>query len=165
MATTRITPDNDAVISEIEIAAPPERVFQALIERGQAMQWGTNDAFEMTFWEMDARPGGKWRFVSSARKGPGAGKDYDHHGEIVEMDPPRVLAYCGLPDFGGYYPISRLLRFPERFFVYHVRHLRRVAAIIILQHVDQPLNAASRHAFVGIGREARDAGGAGEMRH
>ena len=93
MATTRITPDNDAVVSEIEIAAPPERVFRALIERDQALQWGTNDAFAMTFWEMDARPGGQWRFVSKERKGAGVGKDYDHHGEIVEFDPPRVLAY------------------------------------------------------------------------
>ena len=93
MATTRITADNDAVVSEIEIAAPPERVFRALIERDQALQWGTNDAFEMTFWEMDARPGGQWRFVSKERKGAGVGKDYDHHGEIVEFDPPRVLAY------------------------------------------------------------------------
>jgi uncharacterized protein YndB with AHSA1/START domain len=93
MATTKITPDNDAVVSEIEIAAPPQRVFQALIDREQALQWGTNDAFEMTLWEMDVRPGGKWRFVSKERKGAGAGKDFDHHGEIVEIDPPRLLSY------------------------------------------------------------------------
>ncbi|MGA7221097.1 MAG: SRPBCC domain-containing protein [Candidatus Sulfotelmatobacter sp.] len=93
MSTTRITEDRDAVVSEIEIAAPPERVFRALTTREQALQWGTSDAFEMTLWEMDARPGGKWRFVSHERTGPGAGKDYDHHGEIVEFDPPRVLAY------------------------------------------------------------------------
>ena len=93
MATTKITPDNDAVVSEIEIADPPQRVFRALIDREQALQWGTNDAFEMTLWEMDVRPGGKWRFVSKERKGAGAGKDFDHHGEIVEIDPPRLLSY------------------------------------------------------------------------
>ena len=93
MATTKITPDNDAVVSEIEIAAPPQRVFRALIDREQALQWGTNDAFEMTLWEMDVRPGGKWRFVSKERKGAGAGKDFDHQGEIVEIDPPRLLSY------------------------------------------------------------------------
>jgi Activator of Hsp90 ATPase homolog 1-like protein len=60
-------PDGDAVVSEVEIAVPPERVFQALITREQAMHWGTNDAFQMTSWEMDARPGGKWRFVSKER--------------------------------------------------------------------------------------------------
>ncbi len=41
MAKAIITPDKDAVISEIEIAAPPDRVFQALITREQALQWGT----------------------------------------------------------------------------------------------------------------------------
>jgi len=93
MASTTITPDRDAVISEIDIAAPPERVFEALITREQALQWGTNDAFVMKVWEMDARTGGKWHFLSRERKGAGAGPDYDHHGEILEMDPPRLLAY------------------------------------------------------------------------
>ena len=55
MAKTQITPDRDAVISEIEIAAPAERVFQALVNREQALQWGTTDAFKVVAWEMDAR--------------------------------------------------------------------------------------------------------------
>ena len=96
MAKTIITPDQDAVVSEIEIAAPPERVFRALIERDQALQWGNNDDFEITHWEMDARPGGKWRFVSRERKGgktPAGQEQFDHHGEVLEVDPPRVLAY------------------------------------------------------------------------
>jgi uncharacterized protein YndB with AHSA1/START domain len=88
-----ILADNDTVVTEIQIAAPPQRVFQALIDREQALQWGKSDAFEMTSWEMDARPGGKWRFISKARTGPGAGMELDHHGEILEIDPPRLLAY------------------------------------------------------------------------
>ncbi len=99
MATTTITPDNDAVVSQIEIAAPPERVFQALIDRAQAMQWGTSDAYEMTVWEMDARLGGKWRFVSTMRKGKNPGKNHDHHGEISVFDPPRLLEYSWFADW------------------------------------------------------------------
>ena len=38
MASMHITPDQDAVVSEIEIAAPPERVFRALIERDAPRQ-------------------------------------------------------------------------------------------------------------------------------
>ncbi|HUO26715.1 MAG TPA: SRPBCC domain-containing protein [Candidatus Aquilonibacter sp.] len=91
MATAKITPDRDAVVSEIEIAAPPERVFPALIEREQALQWGKSDQYEITEWEMDARLGGRWRFVSTERKA--GGQIYRHHGEILEIDPPRVLAY------------------------------------------------------------------------
>jgi len=88
-----ISPDNDSVVTEIEIAAPPERVFHALIDREQALQWGKSEAFEMTLWEMDARPGGKWRFISKPRTGDAAASDLDHHGEILEIDPPRLLAY------------------------------------------------------------------------
>jgi hypothetical protein len=69
MPNPAVITTEDAVISEIEIAAPPERVFQALIDREQALRWGTNDAFEIKSWEMDARPGGKWRFVSKERTG------------------------------------------------------------------------------------------------
>ncbi len=58
-AKSVITSDNDAVVTEIEIAAPPARVFRALIEREQALQWGGGEAFEITEWEMDARPGGQ----------------------------------------------------------------------------------------------------------
>jgi uncharacterized protein YndB with AHSA1/START domain len=47
----------------------------------------------MTLWEMDARPGGKWRFISKPRTGDATAPDLDHHGEILEIDPPRLLAY------------------------------------------------------------------------
>lgn len=90
MSKTIITPDRDAVISEIEIAAPPERVFQALTTRDQALQWGTTDAFQVMAWEMDARPGGKWTFTSIEK---GTQKEFEHHGEVLEVDVPRVLAY------------------------------------------------------------------------
>jgi uncharacterized protein YndB with AHSA1/START domain len=86
-----ISPDNDTVITEIDIAAPPARVFQALIDRDQALQWGKGDAFEITLWQMDARPAGKWRFVSTERKE--SAKAFDHHGEILQIDPPRLLEY------------------------------------------------------------------------
>jgi uncharacterized protein YndB with AHSA1/START domain len=90
MPTAIITPDKDAVITEVEIAAPPDRVFQALTTRDQALQWGGGGAFQITSWEMDARPGGDWRFVSRER---GSTREFDHHGKVVEVDPPRVLVY------------------------------------------------------------------------
>jgi len=86
-----ISPDNDSVISEIEIAAPPARVFRALIEREQALQWGAGATHQIIFWEMDACPGGKWRYVAKERKP--AGTEFDHHGEIIHFDPPRLLEY------------------------------------------------------------------------
>jgi uncharacterized protein YndB with AHSA1/START domain len=38
-ASIQITPDQDAIVAEIEIAAPPERVFQALTDPAQLMLW------------------------------------------------------------------------------------------------------------------------------
>jgi uncharacterized protein YndB with AHSA1/START domain len=35
MATSAVTPDNDAVVAEVFIAAPPERVFQAITDPNQ----------------------------------------------------------------------------------------------------------------------------------
>ena len=88
-----ITNDSAAFVTEIEIAAPPSRVFQALTDRAQALQWGAANGFETTQWEMDLRPGGQWRSVSRELKGAGTAKDFDHHGEILEIDPPRLLCY------------------------------------------------------------------------
>jgi len=90
MPKTIITTDRDAVVSEIEIAAPPDRVFEALVNRDQALQWGNSDAFQIIHWELDPRPGGKWQFLSRERSGT---REFDHHGEVVEVDRPRVLAY------------------------------------------------------------------------
>jgi len=39
MAAPQQTPSADEIISEIHIAAPPERVFQALIDPSQVVQW------------------------------------------------------------------------------------------------------------------------------
>ena len=64
MATVFLPPDQDAVVAEIEIAAPPQRVFAALTDPEQNKEWGRSEAFQITLWEMDARVGGAWRFVS-----------------------------------------------------------------------------------------------------
>ncbi len=92
MAIVKITPDQDAVVTEIEIAAPPKRVFQALIDPKQAMQWGSNSAFEVRMWEIDPRVGGEWSFLSVEKSGKNiGGGEFEHHGEILELDPPRLL--------------------------------------------------------------------------
>ena len=42
MAATFITPDQDAIVSEIDIAAPPARVFQALTTAAELKRWFTS---------------------------------------------------------------------------------------------------------------------------
>ena len=92
---SQITPDQDAIVTEIEIAAPPERVFAALTDPAQLMLWWVGTP-KGALWEMDARPGGKWRYEladPSRKKVLNGVRDFKAHGEITEFDPPRVLAY------------------------------------------------------------------------
>jgi len=100
MPTTQITPDHDAVISEIEIAAPPARVFQALATGAELKRWFTSPECPVKFWEMDARPGGSYRYATE--KGTvvvNNVSEFECHGEIVEYDPPRILAYTWLANW------------------------------------------------------------------
>jgi uncharacterized protein YndB with AHSA1/START domain len=57
MATATITPDQNAVIAEIFIAAPPARVFQAISDPAQLPKWwGQSDLYQVTKSTMDVRP-------------------------------------------------------------------------------------------------------------
>jgi uncharacterized protein YndB with AHSA1/START domain len=95
VATTQITPNKDSVITEIFISAPRERVFTALIDRPQALQWGSSEEYEVTEWEMEPRLGGKWNFIAKKR-GDLSAPELLHYGEITELDPPRLLQYTWL---------------------------------------------------------------------
>jgi uncharacterized protein YndB with AHSA1/START domain len=88
--TSHVSPDNDVVTSEIFIAAPRERVFEALTDPKQALLWwGQNDRYHLNEFHMDVRPGGKWSTTgASAKMG-----DIKVGGEFLEIDPPRRLAY------------------------------------------------------------------------
>jgi uncharacterized protein YndB with AHSA1/START domain len=100
MSTTVITPDQDAVVSEIEIAAPPGRVFQALTNAAELKRWFTSPECPVKFWEMDPRVGGQYRYATE--KGSivvNNVSEFECHGEIVEYDPPRVLAYTWIANW------------------------------------------------------------------
>jgi uncharacterized protein YndB with AHSA1/START domain len=88
--TTHISPNNDVVTLEIFIAAPRERIFQALTDPAQAAQWwGRKDQYYFNRFNMDVRVGGKWSMSGTSSK---LG-DLSVHGEFLEIDPPRRLAY------------------------------------------------------------------------
>jgi uncharacterized protein YndB with AHSA1/START domain len=94
VATTIIRPDNDAVVSEIKITVPPQRVFDALIDPKQMMSWWTCEEGRAKTFTLDPRIGGKWTYDStSARAKVNGVRDFHCEGEVVEFDPPRLLAY------------------------------------------------------------------------
>jgi uncharacterized protein YndB with AHSA1/START domain len=104
MTTTKspsvITPDNDAVVTEIHIAAPPQRVFQALTDAQQLLRWFTDPGCPAKLWEMDARPGGRYRYVTEKGTVVVNGvSEFECHGEILELDPPRLLVYTWIANW------------------------------------------------------------------
>jgi len=100
MATARITPDNDAVVGEIEISAPPERVFQALIDPKKVMQWWTSDECQIERFEFEPRRGGRWCYDTKPSSVNINGITKFHcEGEVLEFDPPHVLAYTWIANW------------------------------------------------------------------
>ena len=98
MATASITPDQDTVLAEIFIAAPPERVFQAITDPTQTTQWwGQPGLYRVTEAKVDLRPGGKWR-----SSGVGAnGAEFYVEGEYLEIDPPRRLVHTWISSYSA----------------------------------------------------------------
>jgi uncharacterized protein YndB with AHSA1/START domain len=104
MVKAVITPNQDAVVCEVQIAASPERIFEALTTVDQLMQWwnGEGGPCQVKRWEMDARIGGKWRcmvFDPTGKMVVHGVSEFENSGEIVEYDPPRVLAYTWFATF------------------------------------------------------------------
>jgi uncharacterized protein YndB with AHSA1/START domain len=98
MATSVITPDKDTVVVDIFVAAPAERVFQAISDPKQLLQWwGQKGLYRGNNWEADVRPGGKWRCEGVSEKGDA----YTVHGEYLEVDPPRKLVHTWIASWSG----------------------------------------------------------------
>lgn len=68
-------------------AAPAPLVFAALTEPDLLRRWHGARGWRLTACEVDLRPGGAWRFVST---GP-AGAEMELHGHFHEVDPPARL--------------------------------------------------------------------------
>jgi uncharacterized protein YndB with AHSA1/START domain len=102
MADSIITADQDAVVCEIHVEAPPERVFAALTDSRQLLQWwGAEPSVTTRLWEIDPRPGGKWRMECTGCNGMSVNgvTEFEVHGEIIEFSPPRLLAYTWIANW------------------------------------------------------------------
>lgn len=82
------------IIEEITIAAPAERVFDALAETEQRRQWWGGERFRLTSMENDLRVGGRWamRFRAYGRK---SGME----GVYRVIERPRLLEFTWRPDW------------------------------------------------------------------
>jgi uncharacterized protein YndB with AHSA1/START domain len=94
MPNATIAAEQDAIVSEIHVAAPPERVFKALTDAGELSQWFRSPECPVKLWEMNPRLDGAYRYAT--QKGSivvNGVSEFECHGHITEFDPPRVLAY------------------------------------------------------------------------
>jgi len=100
MSMTVITPNQDALVSEVHISAPPERIFQALIDPKQVLQWWTNEQCRIESFALEPRKGGRWHYDSrqSELSINGVSK-FRCEGEVLEYDPPHVLAYTWIANW------------------------------------------------------------------
>jgi uncharacterized protein YndB with AHSA1/START domain len=99
VATAQVTPDNDVVVAEILIAAPPSRVFAAITDAKQASQWwGQKGLYRLTSTQADFRVGGKYRNEGVSQDG----KAFSVEGEYLEIDPPRLLVHTWLSSYSGF---------------------------------------------------------------
>jgi uncharacterized protein YndB with AHSA1/START domain len=109
--TTIVTPDPDAIITEIEIAAPAERVFRALTDSDQLMRWFTDTSCPVKFWRMDARPGGNYSYASEKSSIVVNGvSEFKCRGEILEFDPPHLLVYTWIANWHLYQEKETIVR-------------------------------------------------------
>ncbi len=89
---------NDTLVVEIDIDAPPERVFQAWIDPQQRLAWWGDDAtYRHTKLDHDLRVGGKWRTEGKNAEG----KDFSIFGEYTRIDSPRALGFTWNHRWGG----------------------------------------------------------------
>lgn len=81
----------------IDIAAPPARVFEALVDPAQlASWWGSPETYRTHDWACDVRPGGAWSCVAT---NAASGLRTTVGGAYLVIDRPRVLEYSWRPSW------------------------------------------------------------------
>ena len=77
------------ILAVVEIAAPVQKIFDALTSSDVTRWWGSPDTYQVTEWEADVRPGGKWR---ADGVGAADGHRFSVGGEYLEVSSPTRIA-------------------------------------------------------------------------
>ena len=93
------------VVCETIVAAPADRVFDALTDPAQILLWWVNEPFtKLLSVDMEPGPGGEWRFVWRTTEGVDYGSigeqlrrngldRFEASGKILECVRPRLLVW------------------------------------------------------------------------
>ena len=94
MPEAMITADLDAIVCEIDIAEPPERVFHALTDDAQLVRWFTGAECPVKIWHFQAYVVGRYHYHTEKGSMTINGiNEFECQGEILEFQPPRLLVY------------------------------------------------------------------------
>lgn len=87
---------SDAIVQELTMNAPAERIFDALTDPAQRIQWwNVEGRFQLKEFDSDLRPGGKWAMRGTAMEG----RPFLIHGEYRQIERPHLLSFTWLPDW------------------------------------------------------------------
>ena len=87
---------SDTIVQEITIKGSADRIFEALTNPDQRVQWwGSEGRFQATHMESDLRHGGKWMMQGNGM----GGKPFRVSGEYRQIEPPRLLVFTWLPSW------------------------------------------------------------------
>ncbi len=87
---------DDTLVVEVEINAPAERIWRALVDPDERMQWWGKGQARTTRVESDLRPGGTW-----VQEVDAYGTPHTISGVYREVEPPFVLSFTWNPTWGG----------------------------------------------------------------
>jgi uncharacterized protein YndB with AHSA1/START domain len=100
--TTTIYSEDGELVFERTFDAPRERVWQAFTDPTLVPRWWGKHGSTTTVVEMDVRPGGKWRYVSSAPDRD----DVVFYGEYLTVTPPESFEWTFMFDVEGVGPMG-----------------------------------------------------------
>jgi uncharacterized protein YndB with AHSA1/START domain len=81
------------IVQERVLAATPEEVFAAWSDPESLRAWMCPGDVRRAEAQVDFRVGGRFRIVMYGREA------YSHHGEYLEIDPPRRLVFTWVSEF------------------------------------------------------------------
>ena len=82
----------DTIVQEVSIKGAAERIFAALIDPAELMEWWrAGEKFQITHAENDLRVGGKWSMTVEGHCGPDGRSTVT--GVYQEIDPPHTLVF------------------------------------------------------------------------
>jgi uncharacterized protein YndB with AHSA1/START domain len=145
--TTTIYSDGGNLVFERTFDAPRQQVWKAFTDPQLVPRWWGPHGTTTRVVEMDVRPGGTWRYVSSAADRD----DVTFYGEYLEVDPPKGYKWTFMFDADGVGPMGG----PEAFTLEEVDGKTKVRSVATMGSVEA-LEGALASGMVGGAIETWD---------